>query len=615
MAAVAQICRRLDGLPLALELAAARTGLLSPRQIADRLDDRFRLLVGGRRDAPARQQTLHATLDWSYDLLVPEEQAAFRALAVFPADFELGAATAICAVGDATLDLLDRLVETSLVRTVDQGGQRRFRLLETLRAYGREKLAEVGETPTALQRHAEHLLLVAEAASERYSSVTDTRWLNWLRQERTNLIAAVAWFCDSEQPAEALRLLNASFRVWSFYGGAAEGDRWLQRLWPRLGVVPVAVRSRSIYIAAFLAREVGDLERAHRLLEPVDALFREVGDDDGLAAALNLRAILAYESGDDEGARLGHEQGLAQARARGDRRVEALHLTNLALAQLALERFDEARASATAALEISRQCADEFAVAVCLATLGGIAYGTDDLERAVALYRQARLAAERIGYSRLLAVLDDRLSHCERRFGDLGASAALLRHSLATSVETDAHTGIAEAATSAAILAVDAGRLADAALLWALAADLLERLRASVVSIYRADFARTEQVVLADAGAADLSRLRASAHQTSWDDAARAIGASLDALHEAVGETTATAALRQPARDSAASPLTEREREVLRLLAAGRSNKEIAAALVLSVRTVERHIENIYAKTGAHGRAAATQFALSHAIR
>src|SRR5829696_2809070 len=262
--AVAQICYRLDGIPLAIELAAARTKVLSVEQVADRLDDTFKLLSAGGRTAVPRQRTLHATMDWSHELLPEEERTLFRRLSVFAGGFTLEAVESVCAGEDLTrdevLELLSHLVDKSLVMVREESGEARYRLLETVRQYGWEKLSESGEEEQVRERHAGHYLTLAEEAEPELKGEGQVAWLKRFEREHDNLRAAMRWLLDRGESEKAVRLGWALWLFWWIRGHFAEGRRSMERALTTGGsaAMPPSARAKALFVAGTMACGQGD---------------------------------------------------------------------------------------------------------------------------------------------------------------------------------------------------------------------------------------------------------------------------------------------------------------------------------------------------------------------
>src|SRR5947209_1219239 len=310
--AVAAICAHLDGLPLAIELAAARVKHFSPQTLLARLEQGLSVLSGGARDLPARQQTLRGAIAWSYDLLSPEEQQLFRHLAVFVDGWSLEAAEAICqARGGLAEDMLEgmaSLVDKSLLRQEEQAeGETRFWMLQTLREFGLEQLARSGELEATRQAHAEYYLWLAEEAQPSLRATEQGRWMARLEQEHENLRAALFWLLaqarigsdrSKQQAEQPLRFCNALSWFWSTRGYIREGQAVLEQALPLRRSVSVPVQAKTFYTAAELAFLLDDLERTERLGSESLHLFRELGDKAGMAGALFLLGSSAWARGE-----------------------------------------------------------------------------------------------------------------------------------------------------------------------------------------------------------------------------------------------------------------------------------------------------------------------------
>lgn len=336
--AVAEIVRRLDGLPLALELAAARVRLLPPQALLARLGDRLGLLTGGARDLPERQRTLRNTVAWSYGVLGPDEGRLFARLGVFTGGFDLEAAEALYPDGpengDAdVLGALGRLVDESLVRQEAADGEPRFRMLGLVREYALEALRETPDWRDAHDRHAEHYLRLAEAADRELRGPGQLAWLGRLETEHDNLRAAVGRFLERDRVAEAVRLGWALWLFWWFHGHVEEGGRWMEDILRRSGSLPPYPRARALSGAGVLAFARGDYGRAQGLLGESLALYRDLGDDWNVAHLLNFLGVIPLAQGNFAAAAHHFEEGLSVARRVGDRLPVRISLYNLALSR------------------------------------------------------------------------------------------------------------------------------------------------------------------------------------------------------------------------------------------------------------------------------------------
>ena len=328
--AVAEICVRLDGLPLAIELAAARMKLLSPQALLARLDRPLNMLTGGARDVPARQQTLRNTIEWSYQLLDAREQRLFRWLSVFVSGCTLEAAEAICAGPDdeagQVLDGIASLVDKSLLQRVEQTGggseeqdDQRLLMLETIREYGRETLIASGEGHAARQAHAGYFLHLAEEAEPALKGPLLVAWLERLEREHDNLRTALQWALESGSAEVALRLGIALERFWVVRGQRYEGLAFLQRALAGSAEVAATIRAKALLAAARLAFNQSNYDQGEILAQESLALFRELGDRRGIALSINRLGVAAWRRGDFRSARVLLEEDLTLFRELGDR--------------------------------------------------------------------------------------------------------------------------------------------------------------------------------------------------------------------------------------------------------------------------------------------------------
>jgi len=399
--AVAEICQRLDGLPLAIELAAARIRLLSPQTILARLERRLPLLTGGARDLPARQQTLRGTIAWSHDLLEPGEQQLFRRLAVFVGGFTLEAAETVCGSdGDLGIDVLDgleSLVIKNLVRREDgAAGESRFGMLETICEYGLDQLTQAGELQELRRWHAGYFLDLAEQAVPRLRGAEQRAWQNRLEAEHDNLRAVLEWsLADPDEDDVALRLAGALAWFWTSGGHTTEGRRWLKQALARPAGTPAA-RLKAHYGAGWLAHVQRDPTDAQGQLEAALALAQALDDAWANAWALHLLGRVAYFGGDAATASaLGERSLVAAHEARDDWLIAwALHLLGLA-AHIAAD-YHTARVRYEEALAIRQRLGFQEGIGICQHLLAMIAYREGDHAAALALTRNSVFALREV---------------------------------------------------------------------------------------------------------------------------------------------------------------------------------------------------------------------------
>ncbi|MER7922318.1 LuxR C-terminal-related transcriptional regulator [Streptomyces sp. NPDC096057] len=550
---VLRLCADLDGLPLAIELAAARLRTLTVDQAAARLEDRFTLLNAGSRSAPPRQRTLRALVDWSWELCTPAERLLWNRLSVFTGSFCLDAAEQVCA-GDGiaayeVLDLLDRLVAQSVVLTCEAEGLPRYRLLETIRHYGRERLAESGEKEQALRRHRDFCLALAEGVERDWHGPRQVENLARLRAEHGNLLAALS--CDAD-PQARLALATALAFHWCVGGFLGEGRRQFDRALAA-APGPTPARARALVAAAWVALSQGDLAAADRWLDEADALGERLGDPAVLANVRGFRGVSAHYRGRIDEAMPRYEDAAAALTTRGDERGAAGWLLALACVQAYV---GDPRATETGGRLITAAEAngERWGRAQVLLALGFDAWQRGDRQRTGGL---------------VLAALESM-----RGFNDCAAVARMLE--------------VLACATAAAGENRQAARLLGAA-------DTLWRDAGTDITAFdpqlAAHHARCEEEVIAALGRT--SYAQAFAEGGTHGGPGRAIALALDPGTGAGPGGPATAP----------SPLTRRERDVAALVAKGMSNRQIGSALGRSPRTIDGHVENILAKLGFGSRA------------
>ncbi|MEJ7570109.1 MAG: tetratricopeptide repeat protein, partial [Gaiellaceae bacterium] len=462
--AVAEIVRRVDCLPLAVELAAARLRLLSPAELLARLDRRLRVLTGGPRDAPARQQTLTATLDWSYDLLQPAEQQLFARLAVFAGGFTLEAAEVVC---DADLDVLEGLLDASLLRRRDDPGELRYTMLAVVQEYAAGREEDEASALALRARHAEYYLAVAERAEPELLGASQIHALQHLEEESDNLRKALTYAGESGHGEFCLRLATALSRFWGIHGDLSEGRRWLTDA--LRFEEPLPARARALRAEALLAVQQGDFAHAKGALEQSAALHRQLDDGAGVASALNALGIVARHQADHAQARVFYEKSLELRRRLGDTWGVATTLGNLGTSAADEGDYATAAALLVESLTLKRKLGDVRGAAVALENLGKVALRQDDSARARSLLTESVAAYEQVGDKPGLANVLELLAQTELLDGDRARAATLAltalnlrvelndKEGLATAFETLADVGLAQSD------ALAAGRLLGAA--------------------------------------------------------------------------------------------------------------------------------------------------------
>jgi len=613
---VAEICQRLDGLPLAIELAAARIRALPPRAMLQRMERRLPLLTGGARDLPARQRTLRDAIAWSYDLLDGGEQALFRRLAVFRG-CTLESAEAVCS-GDSPrpgarsvamppldfdiFDGIESLVEKSLLRpaeTVD--GQPRYLMLETVREYALERLQESGEGETISRRHVLAWLTFVEAAEPELYKPDQATWIARIEEEHDNLRAALRWSEDQGFAQPALRLAAALWWFWSIHGHVDEGRGRLAGVLMRFSASADASPARAelyarvLYGAGILASMQGDHHAARRLHADGLALRRTIGDMTGVFNALEGLGTVESRQGDYVAARAHLEEALDIARALGDDIAYAMALHALGNISAELGEFEAARTYYEQSRALVPSEDDRQGPLLSLAT---IALDQDRYDEAEVIALDALSRYRRSGNRQVEALVLATLGGISLARGNLEAAREHLAHGLSIMQELGRVTGVAQTLERFVGLATAQERFAGAVQLASSAMVLHERAGAPLSSIGRDRLERmlepARRVLTADTAAA------------AWQ---AGCAMDLDRAVEAALAITALETVEPPDADrappvrSAPSRLSARELEVATLIAEGKTNRQIAEALVITEGTAANHVNHILTKLDFSSRA------------
>jgi len=691
--AIAEICVQLDGLPLAIELAAARTRLLSPQALLARLTRRLKVLTAGARTLPARQKTLRSTLQWSYDLLDAQEQALFRQLSVFVGGWTLEVAEAVCpALQDGTLSALDgmaSLLDKSLLLQVEQEGEDpRLQMLMTVREYGLECLYACGEAEATQQAHAQYYLALVEQAESHLKGAQQLLWRRRLDRERENVRAALQWLIEREDAELALRLFTVLARYWVMSGHLSEGRRFLETASRILHTAPRTVaRARALAAAAELAWEMDDQAASRSLAEESAALARAIGDKACLAYALSQGAVAKVSQGDPAAGQLLIEESMPLAREAEDKWLLAFVLYISGLILFYQNQVAAARVQFEQSVTLLRECADIHALAKSLDWLAYCVASEGDVRQAQALWQEALTLAREVGQQRRLAsvlralgytvmvqgnwvqaedLLKESLvlaqevgseqsvavalqyfAQLARLRGDLAGAAAFAQESLALSRETGDATdilatllilgGIVQAQgdlaharalfdeglslaqqagftyltgwylAGLASLAVAEHQPRWAACLFGAAADLLDlRKQMDYDPAMRATYERDMAIVRAQLGEEAYAAAWAEGHAMSPEQALAEQGkATIPTITpvELASPFTKVSPPKYP------DGLTAREVEVLRLVAQGLTNAQIAERLIISPTTVNAHMRSLYSKVAVSTRIALMRYA------
>ena len=586
---IAEIVRRLDGLPLAIELAAARIKVLPPVALLERLEPRLPLLIGGARDLALRQQTMRDTIAWSHDLLKPAEQALFRRLSVFVGGFTLGAAEAVVSrveaaaeaggveviprPGFGVLEGVASLVEQSMVGTTTGPGDKpRYLMLETVREFARERLDASGEGPVARAAHATWVRGLAEENSARFFGSGYEQVVDRLETERDNVRAALAWAEAAGEADLVLQLAGNLGSYWTVRGPYLEARGWLERALEGGNQAPTEVRARALVAAGWLAHFHGELDAADVLATEALSVARTIGDQFTAARALLVLGQVGLQQGDYERTMVRIEAARTLFQELELTSVGGSHFLARAysiLGRLAIARGDAAEATRylEEALRRQRPLSFTWGLGNTLRLLGDLARDRGDHERAMASYRESvRLAGD----------------HGDRRL-------------------------LAEALAGVAGVAAAEGRPEQAARHYGTAATMREQVGAPVEAVDRAAHERGLTLVRA--------AISPEAFAMAWaDGAALSFAAAVAEAFAGTGPDGAPGSAPVTPDPVATAGLTAREGEVLRLLAEGLTDREIATALHLSPRTVGVHVTHVLAKLGVGTRTAAAAAALRRGL-
>jgi len=653
--AIAEICVRLDGLPLAIELAGARIKLLPPQALLARLEHRLQILTKGAQDVPARQQTLRNMLTWSYDLLDVREQSLFRRLSVFANGSTLEAVEALHDMPAYVLDGAGSLIDKSLLYQTEQdGGDPRLMMLETIREYALEALAESGEMGNTRWAHAAYYLRLAEEAESGLPGPQQAVWLERLEREHDNLRAALQWSLEQAGKEEteqstingrdmSLRLAGALGSFWWVHGHLSEGRNFLERALAAgesVGVSPAG--AKALFTAANLAFVQSDYERAVALSEGSLAVCRELGDKRGIALSLYPLGNVAWTRGNMAVARTMKEEALALFRELDDKGFVAWSLFSLALLDSSQGEYAKACTLFEESLTIQKELGNKQGIAHSLSQLAQTLFVSQgDQARINMLLEECLALSQEVGFKEGIAAycyLSGQIALCQSDIvlaytlakksvelyreighrhgtaeslaglgkvvaaqGDYAGAQRLYEESLAISGELGEKWVIAVCLVELGEVVAAQRQLAWAAQLWGASEALRDVIGIPIPPIKRADYERSVSAARAHLGEKPFAVAWAQGHSMTPEQALATKGQK------------PTPAPRTPVVPPAyPAGLTVREVEVLRLVAAGLTDLQVAEKLILSPRTVHAHISSIYSKLGITSRSVATRYAIEH---
>ena len=597
--AVANICRRLDGLPLAIELAAARVGALSVEQLSERLANSLGLLTGGARTVVPRQRTLKATLDWSHELLGEQERALFRRLSTFMGGWTLEAAYAVGAgegvSEDDVVDLLSALVDKSLVMTeaVEDRGIR-YRMLEPVRQYALEKVKGTEEIETIKRRYAAFFLGLAEEAALAFPGPQEIGWAIRLEDDHDNLRRALSWSLESgEDTVLGLRIASALAWFWRGHGHLGEGVRWLEKaLSEDDGAAPTA-RAGALHGLGIMLEDWSDLARSEAAFEEALALYEKHGDAGRVAQCLATLGWTAILRGDSARAKAFFDQSLVSGQSVENRRDIPRILSGLAAAAFGGGDLERARGLWEEAATLHRLQGESLGVAAVLAEMGYSELALGNQERAKALLEETLAMGRKLNNKQTVGGSLLCLGIAAVLGGDPERAETLLKDSLAINRELESKADIAEGLEGLAEVATVLSQHARAARLWGSAATLRQVSRPWV---------STERMLHEPQLAAARSRLDEATWEAAFTEG-KTMGLE-EAVEYALSEEeplASTPAPQQPSPDQGPT-LTDREEEVAVLVGRGITNRQIAAELHLSEHTAATHVRRILKKLGLRSR-------------
>lgn len=634
--AIAEICRLLDGLPLAIELAAARSMSHCPQRLLERLHNRLPLLTDGAQDLPDRQRTLRRAIDWSYDLLTPDEQALFYRLAVFDGGFTLEAAEAVVHSVDrasntvegvsatfksrSNVDILSgvlSLAEKSLLQHedgvspgIETNSEPRFRMLSTIAEYAEGQLDASRDGDHLRFAHLEWCVAFAERAEPELTGPSQTSWLARLDVERDNIRRALAVALE-KWPDIGTRLATALWRYWATRGFLREGRDWLEAYLAREGNTNPALRAKALAHLGDLDLDMGNYEAAFSRFEAARELWASLNDPAGIAKALNGLGLIAWYRGDAVAARLHHQESLALRRSIGDRHGEGNSLSNLANAVALAGDLSTAQGHHEEALAVRQSLGNRGGVAYSLLNLGHVARRRNQPVSAQETFGQSLDIFRDIGDRLGVGYAMQGLGIAAYLQAEYAQAAVLFAEALAIRRELRDQRGIVECVEGLAATALWLAHTSASARLFAAADTARQAIGApmpppdrttysSALAAIRTALDPTAYAVMSEAGSA-LSLLEAA-------DEAAALATTLG--DESTPDTSASLTAEAP--QQLPGGLSTRETEVLGLIAEGLSNAQAAERLFLSPRTVDAHLRRIYDKLGSSSRAEAIRFALDH---
>jgi len=608
---VSTICRDLDGIPLAIELASARVSVLNVKQIQERLDHRLDLLISTAR-ADERHRTLRAAIDWSYDLLSPSERILLQRLALFTAGFTFSTAESACAWGEIqredVLDLLSSLVSKSLVVAETlQGSEARYRLLETIRQYAQEKLRASEDWVSAHEHYLACFLRLTEEVAPKLHEQYQHLWLDWLEAEHDNIRAALAWALEQQRIEAGMRIGTALYSFWQTRAYIREGYAWYERFLHQTDdSVPLAVHVNALTWSSVMASFLGDAVTATARGQEAVALCEAAGEEGKplLAVALIGVASGAKAAGDYQTSyRIGGRL-IEVYRQLGD--LVSLGITIMIQGEtaIALGKHDTARSLLEESMALARAAGDKYRIALTLNYMGDLARSERQVVQAQSTYEESLSILRELGATHEIPATLHNLAYIELYQGDIERAHGLFYESLEAQRALGNQAGVLEGLLGFAALASATGMAAESARLYAAAvANGRARDSASLWALEKLEYEHYIGLARANLSDAEFEAEQEKGRALSMEQAIAY------ALNLPFGLPMPSQKGLEPLQ-----VLTEREREVVTLIARGLSNGEIADELVLSKRTVEHHVANILSGLGFTNRAQIVRWAMENGL-
>ncbi len=580
-AIIAKVCMQLEGLPLAIELAAARIKLLPPQALLTRLEHRLHVLTGGARGVPARQQTLRDTIAWSYHLLDKQEQRLFRRISVFVGGCTLDAVETVCYETQqealSTLDEVASLIDKSLLDQVASEGEARLMMLETIREYGLECLHESAEAEKIQNAHARYFLSMAEELESQYFSAQATAVLDQLEREFENLRAALTWLTESGEKELALRLAVALWWFWYARGHLSEGRQWFEQLLRSSDGVAAPLLAKALNVVGWFTYQQGDYEHAKNWLNEGLSISRQLEDKKNMGVSLHRLSLVAWREEDYLALQIFSEEALTIFRELGDK--EGIADTLLLLSEIYFQRddYDNTYSMVEQAIALFKELGDQWAISYSLIELADVVFMQGDAMKARKLTEESLSISIELGYMGVIAFGLEHLAEISAAMGEPMRAAQLW--------------GVEEALRD--------GEIASGSFL------------PNMPSIKHESYARS----IADVR----GRLGEKAFAIAWEEGRAMTPTQALEAQKSMSISTATPSEPSPAppaneRSGALDELTVREVEVLRLVARGLTNEKVGEQLIISSRTVNSHLTSIYAKIGVSSRSAATRYAIERKL-